>query len=284
RLSELQNIQKASHFEILISPPDWDHLMAEADLYFGSGGTVTWERLYLGLPGVVVSVAENQRKIAEDLAKAGLQIYLGSTDSVSYQDCLIKLEAIVKDEPTLEKIRNLGQKTVRPFPTLLLQSLFPNSKDSKLQITRAKLSDSDFLLELRNEDLTRAMSKNTDPVSKEQHENWFSKKLQDSNCRLYVGRYLGKPCGQFRVDLLPDGKAQTSVAIAPEFRGKGLSSQLVAKGCDHFQAEFPEQKIFIAEIKESNVGSIKSFEKARFRKISEVRDESGVYWVLSLNL
>ena len=46
-------------------------VMAVADLAIGAGGTTNWERCCLGLPTLLFVVAENQRTIAAELAKAG---------------------------------------------------------------------------------------------------------------------------------------------------------------------------------------------------------------------
>ena len=35
-------------------------MMNNSDLYIGSAGTTTWERSCIGLPSIVISVAENQ--------------------------------------------------------------------------------------------------------------------------------------------------------------------------------------------------------------------------------
>lgn len=48
-----------------------------ADFFVGAGGSTTWERFALGLPGIVYSIAENQKKMSEDASKDGYQIYLG---------------------------------------------------------------------------------------------------------------------------------------------------------------------------------------------------------------
>lgn len=45
--------------------------MAQADLCIGAGGGTNWERCCLGLPSVVIPVAENQRPGVEALAEAG---------------------------------------------------------------------------------------------------------------------------------------------------------------------------------------------------------------------
>jgi UDP-2,4-diacetamido-2,4,6-trideoxy-beta-L-altropyranose hydrolase len=66
----------------LVGLPAWDihvdapgnclaRLMASADLAIGAAGTTSWERCCLGLPGVVVVAADNQAKIAAELAAAG---------------------------------------------------------------------------------------------------------------------------------------------------------------------------------------------------------------------
>jgi RimJ/RimL family protein N-acetyltransferase len=46
-------------------------LLAQADLVIASGGSATWERLYLRRPALLKIVAENQRKPLEYMARAG---------------------------------------------------------------------------------------------------------------------------------------------------------------------------------------------------------------------
>jgi len=50
-------------------------LMANADLAIGGGGTMMWERCYLGLPSIVIAIAENQINQA---------VSVGSTDAIYY--------------------------------------------------------------------------------------------------------------------------------------------------------------------------------------------------------
>jgi UDP-2,4-diacetamido-2,4,6-trideoxy-beta-L-altropyranose hydrolase len=62
--------------------PHLADLMSAADLAIGAGGATTWERCCLGLPGLVVSIAENQRPACMALAAAGVIHYLGHADQV----------------------------------------------------------------------------------------------------------------------------------------------------------------------------------------------------------
>lgn len=57
-------------------------LMSEADLALGAGGATTWERCFLGLPALVVSVAANQVDVTRAVARAGAQIDLGWHEQV----------------------------------------------------------------------------------------------------------------------------------------------------------------------------------------------------------
>lgn len=66
-------------------------LMASADLALGACGTTTWERFCLGLPSIVVAVADNQIEGAEYLSSNGLVTYLGIAEAVtvsSYEQSL----------------------------------------------------------------------------------------------------------------------------------------------------------------------------------------------------
>lgn len=58
-------------------------LIMKADLAIGASGTTSWERLCLGLPAIVISVADNQREIARSLDDRCLARWLGDTAEVT---------------------------------------------------------------------------------------------------------------------------------------------------------------------------------------------------------
>ena len=53
--------------------------MLQADLAIGAGGTTTWERCYLGLPAVVLTLAKNQAAVNQAVANCGACIIAGDT-------------------------------------------------------------------------------------------------------------------------------------------------------------------------------------------------------------
>lgn len=91
-------------------------LMANADLYIGAAGTSCWERSCLGLPSIVIALAENQIKACMDMDKEGLHMYLGPALAVDQEQiksainrCLAE-PALLEDyaKASLELVDGLG--------------------------------------------------------------------------------------------------------------------------------------------------------------------------------
>ncbi len=63
--------------QVTVGASDVATRFAAADLFVGAGGSMTWERACLGLPGVTLPIAENQQPLCRRLDEAGLGIDLG---------------------------------------------------------------------------------------------------------------------------------------------------------------------------------------------------------------
>lgn len=79
------------------SLPSLAGLIARADLALGAGGANTWERACLGLPSIVIALAENQLPFTEALNELGCVHFLGQGLSVTHE----KIKSAL--------INNLGQ-------------------------------------------------------------------------------------------------------------------------------------------------------------------------------
>jgi len=58
-------------------------LMVNADLAIGAGGTTSWERCYLGLPTIVIVVADNQKEVTNAIEENGAILCLGESAVVT---------------------------------------------------------------------------------------------------------------------------------------------------------------------------------------------------------
>lgn len=92
--------------------PDLADLMALADLAIGAGGATTWERCCMGLPSVVISIAENQRPACEALARAGLIRYLGDATSVSVSEVQSVVRKLSHDTQQMRALSAASMKLV----------------------------------------------------------------------------------------------------------------------------------------------------------------------------
>lgn len=76
--------------------------IADADLAISAGGTNTWERCFLGLPAITITIADNQIEILETLANMKVIWHLGHYTEVDDHTILETLNYVL-DNPELVK-------------------------------------------------------------------------------------------------------------------------------------------------------------------------------------
>lgn len=81
-----------------IDVTDMAALMSAADLAVGAGGSTSWERCCLGLPSLIVVLAENQRDIAASLDRAGAALNLGTAETLTNEKLTAALQMLYHDE------------------------------------------------------------------------------------------------------------------------------------------------------------------------------------------
>jgi UDP-2,4-diacetamido-2,4,6-trideoxy-beta-L-altropyranose hydrolase len=62
--------------------PSLASLILEADIGIGAGGATNWERFCLGLPSLVITLAENQKAVNQDLDQLGLIDLIGDSETI----------------------------------------------------------------------------------------------------------------------------------------------------------------------------------------------------------
>jgi UDP-2,4-diacetamido-2,4,6-trideoxy-beta-L-altropyranose hydrolase len=83
---------------------------ARADVFVGAGGSMTWERACLGLPGVTLPIADNQQPLCRRLADAGEGIDLGAFGPVSLDGLLPAVQGLLQDAT---RRQHMGQALAR---------------------------------------------------------------------------------------------------------------------------------------------------------------------------
>lgn len=80
--------------EVLVGVNNMAELMANSDLAIGAAGSTSWERCCLGLPTIMICMAENQYMIAKDLHD------LGAAISIQQKDINKDLPILLNQVPT----------------------------------------------------------------------------------------------------------------------------------------------------------------------------------------
>lgn len=119
-----------------------------------------------------------------------------------------------------------------------------------LTLRPATTDDAQLLFTLRNDRLTRQMSKSSDPVQWDGHIGWLRTRLARDHPDLYIAELAGDPVGTLRLD-----GTQVSYTVGPTFRNRGIATALLRLAVDQFGP-------LEAEIFEDNIPSIKAAESA----------------------
>ncbi|WP_296644980.1 UDP-2,4-diacetamido-2,4,6-trideoxy-beta-L-altropyranose hydrolase [Roseinatronobacter sp.] len=85
--------------EVAVDINDMGARMAQADLAIGAAGATTWERCALGLPAIIVQIADNQAGIARALSDAGAALDPGPVNAPEFAQNL--QTALTKARPRL---------------------------------------------------------------------------------------------------------------------------------------------------------------------------------------
>ncbi len=72
-------------------------MVAWADVVVSGAGSTCWEILFMGLPSVVLTLAENQRQIADCLVEQGVAVSLGWYRDVSVEAVAEAIEGLLDD-------------------------------------------------------------------------------------------------------------------------------------------------------------------------------------------
>lgn len=135
-----------------------------------------------------------------------------------------------------------------------------------MMLRKARNDDTDFILELRNEEYVRAASISTGIISRDAHEKWFSQKMSDHNSLILIAEDDGQRIGQIRFDKIP-GKpcAEVDVSVVKERRFGGVGTEIIREG-SRIALECMEVSALISRIKPENMASARAFEKSGFKK------------------
>ncbi len=140
------------------------------------------------------------------------------------------------------------------------------SKESTMQfyLRLATLEDAKLIFDLSNESLVRENSINQSKILWEDHLKWLPGKIADDSC-FYLLAFSAENLfvGQIRFDIC-ETEAIVGISITKEFRGKGLSTDLLIHSAELLFTNYPHVTFITAKINKSNEASLTTFIKAGY--------------------
>ncbi len=250
-------------------------LMVRADLFIGAGGATTWERMALGLPSLVISVAENQQEFSRVLALEGFQFTLPSGSTASSSEWHEAINLLVKKPGIVHPVAQKSKKLVDGFGTNRVASILIGLNAFSLKLRRACQADESLLLQWVNDPDVRKQSFHQDVVREHEHAQWFSEKLKESDCIIFIAEdERALPVGQVRFEVnRKRAEAFIDISLDRSLRGQKLSEKLLSQALNQWMALEPDVRLF-AEVRDENRASQRLFTKLQFIPIPSTRNGS----------
>jgi RimJ/RimL family protein N-acetyltransferase len=252
-----------ANIEIHDAGGEFARIMSRADLAIGAGGTTSWERMCLGIPSIVVSIAENQNSACEKLGRDGLVNYLGTQSSLkpgAIKDSVIEAKTNVAS--FFYQIER-GQILVDGMGCERVAEVMCPSDESELTVRLAKPDDCVEFFNWANDLAVREQSLSPSTIQLDDHKKWFSEKISSNTCEMYVMEASGLPVGQVRFDLIGDC-AEIDYSLDKIARGRGWSPTLLEKSIEAYRRR--QSKPLRAVVKNSNLPSRAVFFKIGFEE------------------
>jgi UDP-2,4-diacetamido-2,4,6-trideoxy-beta-L-altropyranose hydrolase len=253
-------------------------LMSKADLAIGAGGSTTWERLYLGLPGIVIPIAKNQIPSTTDLCDLGIIMSLGQDGKISEKRLKEAVLLLIYKPIRLLEMSQIGMQMVSGDGVKALTELI-SGKLNGIELThrKATLDDCRLYWHWVNDPEVRGNAFNSEPISWEKHQEWFKAKIKDPKSILLTFECPYGPVGQIRLD--GDATRKTiSYSVARQYRGKGIGKKIMS---EVIEGSPPFSRRFLAEVKKENLASVNIFEKLGFQR-TELLQKNAYSFILDL--
>ena len=182
--------------ELKLDVADMASLLAECDLAIGAAGTAAWERCCLGVPSILVVLAENQRIVAEAITNAGGGRQIGAAEDIGVR--LPDTLAALTDTRVLARMSDIaaslcdGNGLAR-----VLGNLSDQATSAFLDCTVRPMvaEDLEQVLEWRNHPDVRRYMYTHHEIDAAEHRAWFERSLADPAQHLFIVEAQGRPLG-----------------------------------------------------------------------------------------
>jgi RimJ/RimL family protein N-acetyltransferase len=254
-------------FHLVRNAADMPQRIAEADLAITAGGSTCWEMAYLGLPNVVIVLADNQRACAAGLDAQGCSVSLGW-----HEDCdearIAEAFANLADDPKRRAdMSRAGMELVDGEGASRTVTHMDAGNRDRLRLRPVREDDCRQVWEWSNDKAMRENSFHSKLISWEEHCRWFAHHVHSEDSWLYICENChGTPVGMVRFHRLeqePEA-CDLSIVVDPLRRGEGIGSEILLMGQQALLASSDIRRVY-AWVLDQNTTSQRLFENVGYR-------------------
>lgn len=248
-----------------LSAVEMKKLMLKSDMAISAAGQTIHELIVTRTPFIAVKVAKNQFNNIEGIKEIiSSELVLASDDNDFESELQTVFNEILHFKSRNKIFRKMNQIIDGRGPSRIIDALM---NEEKIYVRKAKETDIEDVFKLSNEPSVRKHSINKKIITWDQHVEWFQEKLSSNETFFYVITNNSFDfLGQVRFNIKSE-EAVISISLSEKIRGKGLSSKIITESVANFFNETKNINKVIAFIKDSNIGSIKTFEKSNFNYV-----------------
>jgi UDP-2,4-diacetamido-2,4,6-trideoxy-beta-L-altropyranose hydrolase len=252
-------------------------LLARADLTIGAGGTSVYERCCLGVPALLIALADNQRDNIDGIVRVGAGLELGSLAGLSPRSIAAAVERLMADTGALGRMRQaaLAQTDGRGAERIALALRPERSKhDAAIELRPVTPADAETLYRFQQQPETRRYARVAKIPDWEEHVAWLTRKLADPTSLFSMVTMAGAPVGAIRLD------ASEPALDAPEAFEISIfvSSEHHNAGIGMASLKLARRLVPRAEIKavvlEANEASLRLFRRAGYRLETTIENQA----------
>jgi len=243
---------------------DMAETMLAHSLAIGAAGTTSWERACLGIPSIIIPLADNQLTVARNLVAVNASILVEkeniSSELVSAYKALIENWSAFS-QANLKLCDGLGvRRVVRKINNVLFE------QDNKLSIRIRRACENDikqvFIWQCHAD--TRKYALTTNPPSWEEHRRWMKRKLKSVEDFFYMITFSehDESVAVIRLDRIKKAEYIVSIFVSPEHYGQGIGRKALS-----FVDDIHKDVTLHATVLETNFASQRLFMAANYQRV-----------------